>query len=63
MASTTGVGLRHAQLNSTTVIDDDVSDNMSSGGSQDWFIGGFTDPLKERDHVSGNNRKDNVSDL
>jgi large repetitive protein len=63
MESTAGVGLRDAQLNSTTLIDDDTPDVLGSGGSQDWFIGGFSDPVKERDRASGKNRKDNVTDL
>ena len=63
MESTTGVGLRHAQLNSTTIIDDAQSDVLTSGGSQDWFIADTTDPLKERDHLNGKNKKDLVSDL
>lgn len=63
MESTTGVGLRHAQLNSTTIIDDAQSDMLTSGGSQDWFIADITDPLKERDHTTGRTKKDLLSDL
>ncbi len=63
MASTTGVGLRGAQLNASTVIDDDTPDLLTGGGSDDWFIGGFTDPRGQKDTAGGKNKKDNVSNL
>ena len=63
MESTAGVGLRHAQLNASTVIDDDQPDLLTGGGSHDWFIGGFTNPLKERDHITDKTRKDLVTDI